>query len=375
MALPDAAYDPFERGRFPVGVRTIEALDSGRNRLFNCEIWYPATVAHAGEDLAFETQDAFSVPNRNEQRRQAAVRNVAAERGNYPLVVFSHASAFHRRGGTFLCTHLASHGYVVAALDHSEVVAPELSPKQNETDEQKAARWDEAIASRVPDVRFLLDQLVDRPLPIGGIAIDVDAIGIVGHSFGGWTALAVPEVDARIRAVVALAPAGSSKPRPGILPVKLTFAWGRDVPTLYLVAENDVALPLSGMYELFERTKSRKQMVVLRRADHAHFMDNVEHEHETMRALPLPPELAYLKNEMRPIGELCSGESANLFVRGLAVCHLDAFLKRKRPAQDLLASNIQSELSKRSIDAFLHNRRSLNRINPQNRLNGQTPIA
>src|SRR5206468_2293870 len=73
MALTDAAYDPFERGRFPVGVRTIEALDSGRNRLFNCEIWYPATVAHAGEDLAFETQDAFSVPNRNEQRRQAAV--------------------------------------------------------------------------------------------------------------------------------------------------------------------------------------------------------------------------------------------------------------------------------------------------------------
>ena len=73
---------------------------------------------------------------------------------------------------------------------------------------------------------------------------------------------------------------------------------------MYLVAEKDVALPLSGMYELFERTKSRKQMVVLRLADHAHFMDNVEHEHETMRALPLPPELAYLKNETRPIGEL-----------------------------------------------------------------------
>jgi hypothetical protein len=64
--------------------------------------------------------------------------------------------------------------------------------------------------------------------------------------------------------VVTLAPAGSSKPRPGILPVKLTFAWGRYVPTLYLVAENDVALPLSGMYELFERTKSRKQSEAMR---------------------------------------------------------------------------------------------------------------
>src|SRR5207253_9524718 len=43
MALADAAYDPFARGRFLVGVRTIEALDSERNRPFNCEIWYPAT--------------------------------------------------------------------------------------------------------------------------------------------------------------------------------------------------------------------------------------------------------------------------------------------------------------------------------------------
>lgn len=88
---------------------------------------------------------------------------------------------------------------------------------------------------------------------------------------------------------------------------------GRDVPTLYLVAENDVALPLSGIYELFERTKCRKQMIVLRRADHCHFMDNVEHEHEAMRDLPLPN----LKDEMRPIGELCSGGSANLFARGI----------------------------------------------------------
>lgn len=38
-----------------------------------------------------------------------------------PLIVFSHYSGGHRRSATFLCTHLASHGYVVAVLDHSEV--------------------------------------------------------------------------------------------------------------------------------------------------------------------------------------------------------------------------------------------------------------
>src|SRR5437763_11084462 len=41
--------------------------------------------------------------------------------------------------------------------------------------------------------------------------------------------------------LVALAPGGSSRPPPNIIPAKLTFAWGRDVPTLYLVAEDDTA--------------------------------------------------------------------------------------------------------------------------------------
>ena len=35
------------------------------------------------------------------------------------------------------------------------------------------------------------------------------------------------------------------------------------------------------MYELFERTPATKKMVILRRADHAHFMDQVEQLHES----------------------------------------------------------------------------------------------
>ena len=89
--------------------------------------------------------------------------------------------------------------------------------------------------------------------------VDPDRVGIVGHSFGGWTALAAPDVEPRIRAIVALAPGGGSNPKPGILPLKLTFRWGRDIPTLYLVAENDVPLPLDGINELFERTPSAKR--------------------------------------------------------------------------------------------------------------------
>ena len=117
-----------------MGVRTIQALDTTRNRLFPCEIWYPAAAQHAGEDLTPQTQDSFTVPLLNGSRRQMAVRNAAVQAGTHRLVIFSHPSGSNRRSATFLCTHLSSHGYVVAGLDHSELLAPELARRNGEAD-------------------------------------------------------------------------------------------------------------------------------------------------------------------------------------------------------------------------------------------------
>jgi len=308
-------YDPFVRGRFPVGVRTIEALDAARDRLFPCEIWYPESAE-----------------------------------GSHPLILYSHHSGGGRRAASYLCDHLSSHGYVVAALDHSEVVAAELKGRDGETAEQLSARVEAWIANRVPDIRFLLDHLLS-----GVVAhVDADRIGIVGHSFGGWTALAAPEVESRIQAVVALGPGGNSRPKPGILPLKLSFDWGRDVPTLYLAAENDVPIPLDGVYELFERTPSAKQMVVLRRADHYHFLDNVEEVHEMVRAMTFTANLAWITEERRPISELCSGEQAHLLIRGLTVCHMDAALRQQEKARRVLGGDIEAELAARGVDVIAH---------------------
>src|SRR5262249_12852560 len=151
-----------------------------------------------------------------------AVRDAGVQAGTHPLVIFSHHSLGHRRSATFLCTHLSSHGYVVAALDHSEVIAPELARPPAEPQEQKNLRMQAMMARRVPDVCFLLGRVLCGGQWQSEAQIDPDRIGIAGHSFGGWTALATPEVERRIQAVVALAPGGSSNPRPGILPGKLT---------------------------------------------------------------------------------------------------------------------------------------------------------
>lgn len=322
-------YDPFVRGRFPVGVRTLQALDMVRNRLFSCEVWYPAAAEHAGQDIAPATQDVFTVAASGSPRRQLAVRNATAQPGTYPLIIFSHSSTGGRRQSTFLCTHLSSHGYVVAALEHSEVIAPELGWVVGETGEQLAARVEGWIANRVPDIRFLLDELLDGAAWDADVQLDPTRIGIVGHSFGGWTALAAPEVDGRIRAVVALAPAGSSQPPPHVIPAPLTFTWGREVPTLYLVAGDDSVLPLAGMYELFERTRATKRMVILRRADHGHFKDDIEQQ-----------------------AALCSREQAHMCVRGLTLCHMDIVLRREEAAQRLWVGDVEAELALRGIDVM-----------------------
>jgi predicted dienelactone hydrolase len=72
---------------------------------------------------------------------------------------------------------------MVAAMDHSEVVAPALADKDNETREQRVTRAEEWISSRVPDVLFLPDHMLCQPVP--EVRIDASRIGIVGHSFGG----------------------------------------------------------------------------------------------------------------------------------------------------------------------------------------------
>ncbi len=309
-----ADYDPFAAGKYSVNVRTVEAHDTARDRTFPVEIWQPT-----------------------EHRRR-------------PLVVFSHYSGGNRLVSSFLCTHLASHGYVVSAMDHSEVVAPDLARKDRETKAERGARIDAIIASRRPDVTFLLDHLLARE----NLEIDPDRIGLAGHSFGGWTVLATPDVEPRVRSIVAMAPGGASNPKPGMLPLTLKFKWSRDIPTLYLTGELDVSIPLDGVYELFDRTPEPKRMFVLRRADHQHFIDDVETAHEAIRAMTFPSEAAWIPEAMLPITELASGSQAHTFVSGLTVAHFDATLRGSDAAQRFLAGDVEAELAMRGVDAFAH---------------------
>jgi dienelactone hydrolase len=306
------AYDPFLRGLLAVGGRTGVIFDEHRHRQLPFEVWYPA----------------LGTPHDDE------IRDASARPGRYPLVFYSHASGGTRRQSSFLCTHLASHGYVVAAVDHIGNSATDVAERAARAAAGTRLAPDEIdvlvrqfIADRVPDLRFLIDQVLSGSA--GDLADHIDAarIGLVGWSFGGWAVLATPEADDRVGAVVALAPAGASNPLPGIIPATLTFAWTREVPTLYLAAERDRFILLPGVRELCDRTPSAKRMLVLRGADHGHFADQVD-----------------------PVGE-CSPEAAHLFIRGLTVAHFDAVLKDHQDARRFLDGDVVGALQARGIDA------------------------
>jgi dienelactone hydrolase len=329
-------YDPFGSGKFAVGVRTFEANDPERGRVFGCELWYPAAE-----------------PARPDGPGE--LRDVPAASGQHPVVLFSHFSGGGRRSATYLTTHLASHGYAVAAMDHSELVAPELAPRPGESAADRARRIDAVIASRVPDLRLLLACLLGgRADELAGVGLDQHRIAAAGHSFGGWTALAAPEQEPLIGAVVALAPGGSSRPVPGVLPLALAFGWERSVPLLILAAERDVPTPLDGVQEVFMRAPEPKRMFVLRRADHEHFADEPETRHEELRAMTLPGEAAWITAAMLPASELCPGEHGHAFTRGLALAHLDAALRGSAAAEEFLAGRAESALAARSIEAAEH---------------------
>ena len=167
------------------------------------DVWYPATEAHRGQDMDPATMDTYEMVPGMGKTSQHAVKDAEALSGKYPLVVFSHGFGGERRQSTFFYTHLASHGYVVAAMDHvGNTTVDMISGASSAGD---PAVIDQFIASRPQDASFVISQMLTGA---SGHTVLPDQVGMSGHSFGGWTALKTLESDTRIKAVLPLAPAG-----------------------------------------------------------------------------------------------------------------------------------------------------------------------
>ena len=199
LGMPE--HDPSLRGPHPVGViqtRISSAEDPiDPERTLPTEIWYPARPGVRERD---DGEHPLGLPHR-------ATRNVTPlPDATLPLVVFSHGNSGLRQQSTFLMTHLASHGFVVAAPDHVGNTFGEMISL--ETDEERREVHLRARRQRPHDVARVISALLDEGLEADRRpAIDPGRIGVAGHSYGGWTALKVAAHEPRVRSVCCLAPA------------------------------------------------------------------------------------------------------------------------------------------------------------------------
>lgn len=362
------AYDPFARGPHPVGVRSHTWTDESRDRALPVEVWYPATDSHRGKDLDPEHQDRFRAMPMAPEAKQAAVRDAEPQGETIALVVFSHGFGGERRQTTHFCTHLASHGYAVASMDHvgnttADMLQQGMAAASGADAPDPFETIQGFIADRPADASFVIDQMLAG---VGGVSVDAGRIGITGHSFGGWTTLQTAGKDARIRAALPLAPAGGDSPLTASLDQEepigaaLDLAWKREVPTLFLVADRDTLLPLPGMRGLIDRTPAPRRAIVLRESDHFHFCDGVEQMHDLFRMMgpmisasgPMAAiDTKTMFEEMKPAAELCPGEHAYALIQGLGLAHMDAHLREHEAAATWIGGDLVALLAERGIRA------------------------
>ena len=130
-----------------------------------------------------------------------------------PLVIFSHGAFGYYQSNASTFMELASHGYVVASLDHpyhsffthdSEgkliTVDPEflqtalyVGGNDNDMSEEEVYEiTSEWMEIREADMNFVIDELENELFEQEwGRLMDTDRIGLMGHSLGGATAVTV----------------------------------------------------------------------------------------------------------------------------------------------------------------------------------------
>lgn len=343
-------------GPFAVGVTTWELTDAARPdatgapRPLRVEVWYPATADAATAPRALyrlldeapasldERLAGVDVPDiEGEAARDAPVERLGAP---YPLVVFSHGNGGLRFQNMALMTHLASHGHVVVAPDHTgDTLWDALDGGLDVADVL------ESFEDRVADVTFVAGAAVATDGPLAGVA-DAERWAITGHSFGGAISLAMTSgkpsapADPRFLAAVPMTPASTLLPLFGY---SLTRS---RTPTLVLAAARDGTLDYEDEQRAaYGRLSAPKALATVREAGHFSYTDLCR------------PELQQLAGALdEDVSDILSDGCGEGFIdpatmldlqRWLVTGWLHAHLRGSAPALDRLApERLPAELAR-----------------------------
>jgi predicted dienelactone hydrolase len=147
---PTAMANLANPGRYPVKLQTEILKDPRRNRQFTADFYLPQGLSQPA-----------------------------------PVIVLSHGLASDRQHFAATARHLASHGFVAVTLEHP---GSNLQKFKSLLAGSSKEMFDVSeFIDRPKDVSYILDDLWRR---MPGMA-NVQQVGVIGHSFGGYTALAL----------------------------------------------------------------------------------------------------------------------------------------------------------------------------------------
>ncbi len=234
---------PGPTGALPVGTTTVELVDAARlarygpeptqPRRLPLQVWYPADpddpvrpAPWIASGTGFGRQAAgwlgfppFLLDHVGLVRSYATVdAEPTPEPGPLPLVLYAHGWGGFRGIQSDLAESLASEGYVVAAVDHTygavatsfpdgEVVAidPQALPEGASAQVYDTAS-ERLVETFAADLAFVLDELAAGAVPQLTGRLDLDQVGVVGHSTGGGAAVRLCADDRRCGALVGFDP-------------------------------------------------------------------------------------------------------------------------------------------------------------------------
>jgi dienelactone hydrolase len=293
---------PIPNGRYAVGYSTTKLVDEARKdpydsasgkRVVMVSLFYPmeqpasqeaSPVAYMPPKTA-ATLDAglarFGIPQIfgtiSLQISTAASPDSTKHVQKFPLVLFSPGLTFSRHQYNALAQSIASEGFAVVTMDHTHetivVEYPDGTHVQGKPpthwNPQNKERHEELLATRVDDASFVLTQLgntdvVESLVPGAVGAFDTTKAAIIGHSFGGTTAISTLMKDTRFVGAVNM---DGSQYGPLTDTNKPVLLLGRGEPSPRNRTNNPTWQPL------WERLKGRKWEVNLEDSEHLTFCD------------------------------------------------------------------------------------------------------
>ena len=236
-------------GDYGIGTMTIMLVDESREEIYSessqlprkimVQIWYPTEPEIEGwiapwidnvEVMAPAIADLLGLPEfslkhlRYVNSHAKLNMPLSGSVDQYPILLFSHGWSGFRAQNTFQVEELVSHGYIIAAPDHTygsvasvfpdgEVayLNPHALPSKGSLPEVERLDAVQKLGEQwAGDLSFILDSLMEPgtgdSLEMFSDRINSDKVGVFGHSTGGGAAIQFCWSDPRCQVVLGMDP-------------------------------------------------------------------------------------------------------------------------------------------------------------------------